>query len=95
MDSVIASLYHGKLYPKERDFSKSDEFAVLDESFRQDEKWLLERLNDEEKELLSDLVQVHNSMNQFYSYENFRDGFILGASLVMEVCCGAGRECDG
>ena len=89
MKRVIAALYHGRLHPSERDYSKSGEFALLDESFQQDEAWLMEQLNDKEKELLADLVQVHRAMNRFVSYESFHDGFVLGVNLVMEACCGA------
>ena len=89
MGSVISELYHGTLHPNEHDYTGNGDYAILAESFKQDETWLLERLNDEEKKLFSELLQVHDELMHLMCYESFCDGFILGASLVMEVCNGA------
>ena len=85
MWSIISELYHGNLHPNEHDYSGNGDYEVLAESFKQDESWLLERLNDEEKKLLSDMIQVHDELTHLTCFESFRDGFILGAALVMEV----------
>ena len=89
MNSMISALYHGNLHPDEHDCSNNNVYSILAESCKQDEAWLLEKLNDEEKRLLTDMIQAQTELNHLTCYESFRDGFILGASLVMEVCSGA------
>ena len=87
MGSIISALYHGNLHPNEHDYSGNGDYEILAESFKQDESWLVERLNDEEKKLLSDLLQVHDELNHLIAFESFQDGFVIGAALVMEACC--------
>ena len=89
MDSMISALYHGKLHPNEHDYTSNDDYSILAESWKQDEAWLLEKLNGEEKELLADMIQAQTDLNHLTCYESFRDGFVLGVRLVMEACCGA------
>lgn len=95
MKSIISALYHGELRPYEHNYSASADYSVLADSFKHDEAWLLERLNDKEKETLSDMLRVHDELNNLTNYESFRDGFILGACLVMEACQGAREVSDG
>lgn len=89
MGSVISDLYHGELTPNERDYSSDGSIALLLQSFQQNETWLTESLGGEAKEKLLELVNIHDELDGLTSYESFRNGFILGASLVMEVCSGA------
>ena len=37
----------------------------------------------------------HDELDGLVSYESFRDGFILGARLTMEVACGQNRFSEG
>ena len=89
MNSVISDLYYGKLHPHERDHSENDSIDLLSQSFRQDEAWLSEHLDGEAKEKAMELIRICDELDDLASFEAFRDGFILGASLVMEVCSGA------
>ena len=95
MSNIFSELYHGNLRPFEHDYSTNRDYSILADSFKQDKGWLLERLNDKERGILSDLLQVHDELNHLIGYESFRDGFILGACLVMEVSHGADEICDG
>lgn len=89
MDSVISDLYYGKLRPHERDHSQNGDINLLAQSFRQNEAWLAEHLDGEAKEKAMELIRICDELDSIMSFEAFRDGFILGASLVMEVCSGA------
>ena len=95
MDSMISALYHGNLHPDEHDYANNNVYSVLAESCKQDEAWLLEKLNDEEKGLLVDMIQAQTELNRLTCYESFRDGFILGVNIVMEACYGAAEVQDG
>ena len=48
-------------------------------------------LDDKAKERLLDLISIHNDLDELVGYESFRDGFILGVRLMMEVACGQDR----
>ena len=48
-----------------------------------------ELLGGKAKEYLLDLVNIHDELIGTMTYDSFRDGFILGARLVMEVVSGS------
>ena len=85
MASIISELYRGALHPHEHDFSYISEYADLANDYKKDELWLREHLEGEEREKAAELADICGAMSGIASYECFREGFILGASLVMEV----------
>ena len=89
MDSVISDLYYEKLRPHERNHSGNGDINLLAQSFRRNEAWLTEHLDGEAKDKAVELIRICDELDNIMSFEAFRDGFILGASLVMEVCSGA------
>ena len=52
-------------------------------------------LDGKAKEHLLELINIHDDLNGLVGYESFRDGFILGARLMMEVTCGQSRFSEG
>ena len=50
-----------------------------------------EMLDGPAREHLLELINIHDELDGLVSYESFRDGFILGARLMMEVACGQSR----
>ena len=52
-------------------------------------------LDGKAKEHLLELINIHDELDGLVSYESFRDGFILGARLMMEVACGQSRFSEG
>lgn len=69
-------------------------FILLD-SFKEDADRLREMLNGPAKEHLSELINIHDELDGLVGYEGFRDGFILGARLMMEVARGQSRFSEG
>ena len=63
--------------------------CILLESLAQNEKWLGDLLGGKAKEYLLELVNIHDELIGTMTYDSFRDGFILGARLVMEVVSGS------
>ena len=91
MASMISRLYHDGLRLSEREYQEDSRAAILLDSFKEDEDWLKEMLDGKAKEHLLELINIHDELDGLVSYESFRDGFILGARLMMEVACGQSR----
>ena len=88
MESMISELFHGGLKPNEKSYRHKAYIEMLLDSFAQNEAWLTEHLDGKEKEHLLELVNIHDELDGAVSYGSFREGFIIGASLVMEAICG-------
>ena len=48
-------------------------------------------LDGKAKERLLELISIHDELEELADYESFRDGFILGVQLMIEVACGQGK----
>ena len=91
MASMISRLYHDELHLSERDYPEDSRAAILLDSFKENEKWLEQMLDDKAKERLLELISIHDELDELVGYESFRDGFILGVQLMIEVACGQGK----
>ena len=89
MNSILSDLYHGELHPNERYYPDNSDVGILLDSFRQDEKWFTEMLDGKAKEYLLDLVNIHDELVGAMTYDSFREGFVLGARIIMEVVGGS------
>jgi len=89
MNSILSDLYHGELYLNERDYPEDSRTGILLESFREDEEWLAQMLDGKAKEYLLELVNIHDELIGAMTYDSFRNGFVLGARLIMEVVGGS------
>lgn len=89
MNSILSDLYHGELYLNERDYPEDSRTGILLESFREDEEWLAQMLDGKAKEYLLELVNIHDELVGTMTYDSFRNGFVLGARLIMEVVGGS------
>ena len=85
MNSILSDLYHGELYLNERDYPEDSRTGILLESFREDEEWLAQMLDGKAKEYLLELINIHDELIGAMTYDSFREGFVLGARIVMEV----------
>ena len=94
MNSILFDLYHGELRPNERYYPDDSDVGILLESFRQDEKWLVEILDGKAKEHLLELVNIHDELIGAMTYDSFREGFTLGARLIMETAYGRTQDDD-
>ena len=91
MASIISRLYHDELHLSERDYPEDSRAVILLDSFKENEEWLKKMLDGKAKERLLDLISIHKDLDELVGYESFRDGFILGVRLMIEVACGQGR----
>ena len=91
MASMISRLYHDELRLSEHDYPEDSRAFILLDSFKEDAEWLKKMLDGKAKEHLLELINIHDELDGLTNYESFRDGFILGARLMMEVACGQSR----
>ena len=91
MTSVISQLFMGELHPNERSCPENGRESILRESFTQNEQWLYGQLEGKASAHFRELIQICEELDAMVSYDSFRQGFVLGACLVMEACCGAGE----
>ena len=92
MNSILSDLYHGELRPNERSYPAGSDVGILLESFQQNEKWLSELLDGKAKEHLLELINIHDELIGTMTYDSFREGFVLGARLIMEVVHGQATD---
>ena len=85
MESMISELFLGGLKPNEKSYRHKAYIEMLLDSFRQNEEWLTEHLDGKAKEHLLELVNIHDELVGAMTYDSFREGFVLGARIVMEV----------
>ena len=85
MESMISELFHGGLKPNEKSYRHKAYIEMLLDSFGQNETWLTEPLDGKAKEHLLELINIHDELVGTMAYDSFREGFILGARLIMEV----------
>ena len=95
MASMISRLYHDELRLSERDYPEDSRAFILLDSFKEDADWLKKMLDGPAREHLLELINIHDELDGVVSYESFRDGFILGARLIMEIACGQSRFSEG
>ena len=88
MNNILSDLYHGELRPNERYYPDDSDVGILLDSFQQNEKWLTEMLDGKAKERLLELINIHDELVGAMAYDSFREGFVLGARIVMEVVYG-------
>ena len=82
--SIIEELYYGNINPYIRKNNDTELLALINRH----ESWLKDHLDGEALDTLKKLSDCHAELNCNTAYESFRDGFTLGAKLVMEVCYG-------
>ena len=87
--------YISKLYKSDLMLEENSHAASLMESFEQERKWLMPHLSGEkELEWLNDLSDINRRLIDSIGIQSFREGFIIGANLVMEACYGHGNADD-
>ena len=84
---ILNDLYHGNIHPCDRIIRDDTNFAATMESFEEEEGWIRDKLSDEGKQQLDELISYHKRIVDTMSYENFRYGFQLGVMLMMETLC--------
>jgi len=95
MRTRLKDLYYGNINPNEKTFEPKSEFSISCSRMAGAENKLRERINEEEKKLLSEILDASAQMTGIELTNMFVDGFRLGARLVIEVFCDDDKSFDG
>lgn len=82
---ILYDLYHGNIHPADMNIRNESNLAATLEAFTEQECWLKERISDDNKARLDELVSCHKRIVDSMSYENFRYGFQLGVMMMEAV----------
>ena len=88
MKDTIMQLYDGEIHPAERSYTKDSTAEKLLTKFSDSADWLMDNLEGEAKAKLLELINCHNELDSITAYENFRDGFKLGAQMMISIMMG-------
>ena len=83
---ILEEFWYGNLNPNEQSFDKQSRFAKVLSLLTQNEGKLLERMNEEEKEIFEKYQDCHHELTQLGECEAFIKGFRLGGQIMLEVC---------
>ena len=83
--SFIREMYQGRLIPLEMDMPKTKEFKDAAKRVREVSKELQEALSEEQWELYESHEDARSILEDKEQEERFRQGFVLGAKLMMEL----------
>ncbi|WP_317854393.1 DUF6809 family protein [Chakrabartyella piscis] len=85
-NSIFYALYYGAVAPWENSnlFLSKEHKETLDIANDLQEK-LTSQLGDESKKLLDEFLKTDAKIGSFFEEEKFKDGFILGARLMIET----------
>ena len=83
--SIIETLYYGNIAPFEKYFERSSEFAGYMKEISESEEKLLAALNEEERQVLTQLIEAESRLSCFSELEHFVEGFRLGAMFMLDT----------
>ena len=83
--NILEDLWFGNISPWERPFKKDSAYAELLALVIRHQDDLLNRLNDEEKEIFEKYSDCSNEMHDITEREAFVKGFTIGAQIIIAV----------
>ncbi len=84
--SIFKALYNGEVAPWEKSqLPKSEEYNATVKSMLELQDRVNKFLSDNDKEIFENFMKSYASVTAFFEEEKFKDGFILGARLMIEV----------
>lgn len=85
MGKILQAFADGELYVTEIVQKRTPEHQKLIEKNLQLYNQLLQKLNEEEKEIFQNLLNVISDENYYDTQNNFIRGYCLGALMTMEI----------
>ncbi len=95
MRKILEDLYFGNITPYEKRMAASSELRRLAKRAADCESQLVERLNEEERQVLNVLINAQQEIDSITVMENFILGFRLGVRLMAECMDEDGNLVDG
>ena len=88
MENLITELYYGNIHPVEQMGGLTGEAAAIMKRVHENEDKLEASLNEHEKELLRTIQDDRLDAASIIEEQRFREPFILGARLMVEILTG-------
>ncbi|MFI3214038.1 MAG: hypothetical protein R3Y24_11955 [Eubacteriales bacterium] len=84
--SIFKALYHGEVAPwSKSQLPKLEEYNAIAKKMVELQDEINAFMTDSEKEVFENFMQAYISVSAFFEEEKFKDGFILGTKLMIEV----------
>lgn len=83
---ILEEFWYGNVNPNEQSFNRKSRFAKVISLLTKNESKMLERLNDEEKEIFRRYQDSQHEIAQISECEAFIKGFRIGGQMMHEVC---------
>ncbi len=84
MRKILEDLYFGNITPYERHMAPGSELKRAAERVVHYESQLMEQLDENERTILTKLIQSQQDIDSISALENFILGFRLGARIMVE-----------
>lgn len=84
MRNFIEELYYGNIRPNEKKFIRNTQYSKALETMSKIENETLNRLSDNDKKLLNNMVNASDEFSACTSVEHFKMGFALGVRLMID-----------
>ena len=85
MKSIIEELYYGNIDPQNSGFEDDESVRRELQTISENEDWLTEHLNGEEKKRFLDFADAWSTFNGDSTLDGFITGFRLGARFVLDT----------
>lgn len=83
---MLKALYNGEVAPWEKSqLPQSEEYNATVKSMLELQDKINKFLSDNDKETFENFMKSYASVTAFFEEEKFKDGFILGTRLMIEV----------
>lgn len=85
MKSILEAFAKNRLYTITCDYQNATEYEKISLKSYDIKKNLTVTLNDEQKKLLDELLNIHKEMNHMSEIEQFAHGYQIGALMLAEA----------
>ena len=86
--NYIEELYYGKLNPSFQLFTKNSRYCKIIQQEYEAYTELSKTLNDDNKELLERISELHGQIDDIMSVDSYVEGFREGARLMIDILLG-------
>jgi len=85
MKKILAQLYDGEIRLPEGPYPADPNYLQLRKQFDQKNDLLVSMLNDQDRKLLEEIIDIRIQMDGFIDVDKFCSGFKLGARIMLEI----------
>ena len=85
MEKVLRQLYDGEIRPVEGSYPTDPGYLELRNQLGEKNDLLAGMLNDQDRKLLEEIIDLRVRMDGSLNVDKFSDGFKLGARIMLEI----------